>query len=99
MAGRSVKLFSGQQVPEVGVENLRGLYGWPVSTLTAAVVDALGAAADPQALRDALRGFLDRIYYDLRNLGVTSADRALNFAATNAIQTATAFSNALLRKY
>jgi cyanobactin maturation PatA/PatG family protease len=99
MTGRSVKLFSGQQVPEVGVENLRGLYGWPVSTLTTAVIDALGAAADPQALQDALRGFLDRIYYDLRNLGVTSADRALNFAATNAIQTATAFRNALLRKY
>lgn len=27
------------------------------------------------------------IYYDLRNLGTTSQDRALNFAATNAFQT------------
>ena len=50
-------------------------------------------------MREALRGFLDRVYYDLRNLGVTSADRALNFAATNAFQAATAFRSALLRKY
>ncbi len=99
MTGGSVKLFSGQHVPEVGVENIRGLYGWPVSALTTAVTDALGAEADPEALREALRGFLDRVYYDLRNLGVTSADRALNFAATNAIQAATAFSSALLKKY
>ena len=96
--GGSVKLFSGQQVPEVGVENLRGLYGWAVSTLIGAVTDAMGPDADPEALREALRGFLDRIYYDLRNLGVTSADRALNFAATNAIQAATAFRSALLKK-
>ena len=96
--GGSVKLFSGQQVPEVGVENLRGLYGWAVSTLIGAVTEAMGPEADPEALREALRGFLDRIYYDLRNLGVTSADRALNFAATNAIQAATAFRSALLKK-
>jgi cyanobactin maturation PatA/PatG family protease len=96
--GGSVKLFSGQQVPEVGVENLRGLYGWAVSTLIAAVTEAMGPEADPEALREALRGFLDRVYYDLRNLGVTSADRALNFAATNAIQAATAFRSALLKK-
>jgi cyanobactin maturation PatA/PatG family protease len=96
--GGSVKLFSGQQVPEVGVENLRGLYGWAVSTLIGAVTDAMGPDADEEALREALRGFLDRVYYDLRNLGVTSADRALNFAATNAIQAATAFRSALLKK-
>ena len=97
LTGGSVKLFSGQIVPEVGVENLRGIYGWPVSTLIAAVAQAM-PEADQEALREALRGFLDRVYYDLRNLGVTSADRALNFAATNAIQAATAFRSALLKK-
>jgi cyanobactin maturation PatA/PatG family protease len=99
LTGGSVKLFSGQIVPEVGVENLRGIYGWPVSTLIAAVTDAMGPEADQEALREALRGFLDRVYYVLRNLGVTSADRALNFAATNAFQAAIAFRGALLRKY
>jgi cyanobactin maturation PatA/PatG family protease len=96
--GESIKLFSGQQVPEVGVENLRGLYGWAVSSLIGAVTESLGPEANPEALQEALRGFLDRVYYDLRNLGVTSADRALNFAATNAIQAATAFRSALLKR-
>ncbi|HRF01760.1 MAG TPA: hypothetical protein PLI18_14650, partial [Pirellulaceae bacterium] len=32
--------------------------------------------------------FLNRIYYDLRNLGLTAEDRALNYAATNAFQVA-----------
>src|SRR5215208_5414611 len=34
------------------------------------------------------RDFLSRIYYDLRNLGITPEDRALNYAATNAFQAA-----------
>ena len=33
-----------------------------------------------------LGDFLSRIYFDLRNLGVTPEDRALNYAATNAFQ-------------
>lgn len=32
----------------------------------------------------ALRIFLDKIYFQLRNLGYTSSDRALNYAGTNA---------------
>lgn len=36
----------------------------------------------------ALTAFLTRVYYDLRNLGSTSRDRALNFAATNIFNTA-----------
>jgi PatG C-terminal len=33
-----------------------------------------------------LGNFLSRVYYDLRNLGITPEQRALNFAATNAFQ-------------
>jgi hypothetical protein len=33
-----------------------------------------------------LGNFLNRVYYDLRNLGITPEQRALNFAATNAFQ-------------
>jgi hypothetical protein len=33
-----------------------------------------------------LTDFLNRVYYDHRNLGVTPQDRALNFSATNAFQ-------------
>lgn len=37
-------------------------------------------------LESSLTSFLLRIYYDLRNLGQTSSERALNFAATNSFQ-------------
>ena len=43
--------------------------------------------------RDSLRNFLDRIYFDLRNLGQTPAERALNFPATNAFQAAVVFAD------
>jgi hypothetical protein len=46
-------------------------------------------------LTSSLREFLTRVYYDLRNLGATSADRALNFAATNAFQAAHTFASAV----
>ena len=29
-----------------------------------------------------LRKFLDRVYYELRNLGQTSSERAINYSAT-----------------
>jgi hypothetical protein len=35
-------------------------------------------------LRQNIRAFLDKIYFQFRNLGQTSPDRALNYAATNA---------------
>ena len=38
---------------------------------------------------------MNRIYYDLRNLGTTSQDRALNFASTNAFQAAQTFAQAV----
>ncbi|GDY31805.1 PatA/PatG family cyanobactin maturation protease [Gandjariella thermophila] len=92
LSGRTVRLFSGQVVPVVEVEQRRGLYGWEVNRLTAAAVAAVEAATtrpgevDGAAVGTVLREFLTRVYYDLRNLGATSRDRALNFAATNAFQ-------------
>lgn len=41
------------------------------------------------SVRTTIRTILDRFYYDLRNLGQTPAERAMNFAATNAFQFAT----------
>jgi len=38
--------------------------------------------------------FLDRVYYELRNLGVTSQERAINYAATNAYQVGAVFERA-----
>ncbi|MEU6625775.1 S8 family serine peptidase [Streptomyces litmocidini] len=39
---------------------------------------------DDAQLKLTIRAFLDKIYYQFRNLGQTSADRALNFMGTNA---------------
>ncbi|MFM6021528.1 MAG: S8 family peptidase [Dolichospermum sp.] len=98
LSGRSVKLFSGQVVPVIEVPNTRGLYGWKVNTLVQAAIETVQAQAteaQEESIRRTLGSFLSRIYYDLRNLGTTSQDRALNFASTNAFQAASTFAEAV----
>ena len=99
LTGRTVRLFSGQQVPVLQLENPRGAYGWKTNALveqaSAAVSAKASSSADAATVAANLRVFLDKVYYDLRNLGVLSSDRALNFAATNAFQAATVFAEAL----
>ncbi|MEA2467704.1 MAG: hypothetical protein QOJ57_1830 [Thermoleophilaceae bacterium] len=95
LTDRHIKLFSGQPVPVVASEQARGMYGWQVNNLSqAATAAAEGGAPDP-VVAAALAEFLQRIYYDLRNLGSSSSERALNFAATNAFQAALTFVQAL----
>lgn len=48
-----------------------------------------------EAARTALRNFLDKAYYQLRNLGQTSPDRALNYATTNAFAAALGIARAM----
>jgi cyanobactin maturation PatA/PatG family protease len=87
----------------VEVEQVRGLYGWQVNTLLAAATEAVEAVAGEgegegdrvDRVRGSLREFLTRVYYDLRNLGAMSRDRALNFAVTNAFQAARTFAGAV----
>lgn len=98
ITGRTVRLFSGQTVPVIEPQSPRGMYGWRVNTLVSSAIAAVGAeqeGADEAQMRRTLSSFLNRIYYDLRNLGQTSQDRALNFAATNAFQAAQTFSEAV----
>jgi cyanobactin maturation PatA/PatG family protease len=90
---RTRRLYSGQEVPVV-VAQARGLYTWNETALVNAVVGAVEAdraAASPpepavsrENVAMIVRNFLDKIYYQLRNLGQSPPDRALNFAATNA---------------
>ncbi len=98
LTGRTVKLYSGQVVPLIAPQNPRGIYGWKVNTLVNAALETVqtrveGATEDN--VRRTLGSFLNRIYYDLRNLGTTSQDRALNFATTNAFQAASTFALAV----
>ena len=98
LTGRTVKLFSGQVVPVIEPVSPRGIYGWRVNTLVCSALEAVRgeqAEADDEQMRRSLSSFLNRVYYDLRNLGQTSQDRALNFAATNAFQAAQTFSTAV----
>ncbi|HYW55308.1 MAG TPA: hypothetical protein VFF00_07220 [Candidatus Elarobacter sp.] len=83
--GSTAVLSNGMRVPVV-TPDLRGLYNWTDDQLVGALHDP--AADEPQpppdSWRDQLRNLLSRIYYELRNTGVSGADRALNYAATNA---------------
>lgn len=98
LTGRTIKLFSGQVVPVIEPQSTRGVYGWKVNSLVRAALASVEAAegvADEDGMRRTLGSFLNRVYYDLRNLGTTSQDRALNFAVTNAFQAAATFSQAV----
>jgi PatG C-terminal/Subtilase family/PatG Domain len=98
LTDEKVQLYSGQVVPVIEVRNVRALYSWNVNVLVRNALQALQArdpAADAEAVRRSLGSFLNRVYFDLRNLGFASPDRALNYAATNAFQAADVFADAV----
>jgi cyanobactin maturation PatA/PatG family protease len=96
LTNRTVRLFSGQVVPLVEVKS-RGLHTWNEGALVNAAVDQVetemradaqrrnvDAAVDREFLERNIRAFLDKVYYQFRNLGQSPPDRAMNYAATNA---------------
>jgi cyanobactin maturation PatA/PatG family protease len=98
--GGQARLFNGQVVPVV-VPELRGIYSWSTGALIKAVVGEPPPDSAPAAKREAfarkeagVRGFLQKVYHELRNLGVTAEERALNFAATNAFEAGKVFESA-----
>jgi len=95
------QLISGQIVPVVRPD-LRCLYSWTTNALVESIAGS--APADSAAKRDrdeyaersgAVRNFLERVYEDIRNLGLLPQQRALNYAATNALNAAKVFDSAL----
>jgi cyanobactin maturation PatA/PatG family protease len=99
LTDRTVELFSGQVVPVITLTNTRGMYGWKVNSLVdmamQTVITEGTAPAQEIAMRKALSSFLNRVYYDLQNVGQLAKDRALNFSVTNAFQAASSFSQAI----
>ena len=96
---RTVELSSGEVVPVVTIPYPRGMYGWKVNTLVNSAIAAISRQVDEAQeplVRQALTAFLNRVYNDLRNVGQTSRDRALNFAATNIFQAAVTFARAIV---
>jgi hypothetical protein len=100
---RTVRLFSGQCVPVV-VVHAQGLYTWNESVLVNSLLDQIrqdidARGATPQSdemVKRIIRAFLDKVYYEFRNLGQSSPDRALNYAATNAFELARELVNGFL---
>jgi cyanobactin maturation PatA/PatG family protease len=98
LTDRTVQLFSGQRVPVVKAQP-RGLYMWNEPALVKGAVDALRrdiTDVDVDYVSQLIRIFLDKVYYECRNLGQSPPDRALNFAATNAYQFAAGIANGIL---
>jgi cyanobactin maturation PatA/PatG family protease len=94
----TVKLMNGQEVPGL-FPDLRGMYGWSVPDLVSACLgapsDANDANSSYQARAEGVRNFLERVYYEVRNLGITPQDRAMNYAATNAFQASEVYDKAI----
>jgi cyanobactin maturation PatA/PatG family protease len=105
IAGRiigDITLYNGQQVPVLDV-SLRALFEWKLEDI---ITDALGSPEDLSgdarveydAAFEQLRQFLDRVYYELRNMGQAPSDRAINYLATNVFQAKEAFIDAVKNK-
>jgi cyanobactin maturation PatA/PatG family protease len=83
----SVRLLSGEIVPAI-IPEVRGIYGWSVAALIENLRQTYPTGPSEEEYSNKIREYLERIYYEFRNLGVTPQERALNFSATNAFQIA-----------
>ncbi len=100
--GGAIQLLSGQNVP-ILTPDLRGMNNWTTNALVEAIC---GKAPTNKELKgknqdtytekiDGVRNFLERVYHELRNLGISPQDRAVNYSATNALNSAGIFEVAL----
>lgn len=89
----TVSLQSGQTVPVI-VPELRGMFNWTTQALVEA---AMAGDGDEEEKREGLANFLERVYYDVRNMGQLPEERALNFSATNAFNLENVFESAVRR--
>ncbi|HXU36071.1 MAG TPA: PatA/PatG family cyanobactin maturation protease [Blastocatellia bacterium] len=83
------------------VPEIRGMYSWTTGALVAALAGKVTAKKEEsvafQKKVAGIQNFLDRVYYEIRNLGVAPQERALNYAATNAFQLEHIYRNAIER--
>ncbi len=83
------QLSNGKTVPYIFPET-RGICPWSTGEF---VGNLLGKDQDEERAVD-IANFLDRVSYEIGNLGTSPRDRALNFAATNAFQVERVFESA-----
>ena len=85
------RLYTGERIPVIQPDQ-RSLANWTTDALLDAIRNISGDS-DPDPI-DQLRELLFRMYELTRNLGVSSQDRALNYAATDALALQNIFSQA-----
>ena len=93
-----VSLLNGQMVPAI-VPELRGMYSWSTRRLVEAAAGPRPRSEEQRAeyqqkVAD-IENFLERVYHELRNLGIAPQERAMNYAATNASQAESVFRDAI----
>jgi hypothetical protein len=79
----STELMNGTVVPTLRPV-WRGFYSWNL-------YDLLGP--DPKKWPKGVQGYLERIYNEFRNVGISPPDRALNYSAMNAYNTKKIFAH------
>jgi len=104
MPGRlvgSAQISSGQTLPLLW-PNLRGMYNWNTKKLVEAAYGKPPSGNASQDMKDnydsgaeSVANFLQRVYEELRNLGTTPQERAINYAATNAFLVASVYKEAI----
>ncbi len=85
LAGSTV-LYDGQPV-DVVMPDLRGMYSWAAKRYVSALTEARKKAAtgvSEDQVKIQIDRFLGKIYFSIRNRGLSPEERALNAAATNA---------------
>lgn len=87
--GLGTTSLNGATLP-VLVPEPRGMFSWTTKALIAA---AMSENRDAPLVE--FESFLERIYFEIRNMGRSSAERAINYAATNAFQAAEVFRTAM----
>lgn len=97
LTSQKVKLFSGQVVPVVAVEQPRDLCGWPVTMMVHDAAQGVDVG-DDYDITQWRTAFFNRLYDELHNIGQESRDRALNFPATTAMQDRSLVREALVNK-
>lgn len=91
---------SGMELPVVDPV-IRGMYSWTTDALVSSVIEATGdngtgkPGARGEEIRAGVNNFLERVYYELRNLGREPYERAVNYAATNAFEVEQVYERAI----
>lgn len=99
--GPPITLLNGYQIPVIFPE-IRGMFGWSTTQLIQEVLGPRPKDPDKQTeydqVEEEIHNFLDRLYYELSNLGVAPPERAINYAATNLYQVASVYKDAVKKK-